>query len=582
MRVIGQTITLITLATACALASFAQAQPGGPGNGALVPLGDAPEPNENPITESKRVLGKILFWDEQLSSDNTVACGTCHKPASGGADDRLETHPGFDRLYGTADDVIGSPGIRALDSNGMQLNDPLFGHGPQVTGRATPSFFTSMFADSNFWDGRASDEFIDPITEEVVIDNGGSLESQALGPILSTVEMAQLDRDWDDVVAKLAQVSPMALATNLTDDMNDALQGGQAYGDLFRSAFGDDEITPVRIAFAIASYERTLVPNETPWDAYIAGDNNAMTADQIAGWNSFNNNTPCGNCHTPPLFSDDNFRNIGLRPSLEDLGQFEVTGQNNDRGDFKTPSLRNVGLRGALMHVGWVTDVADSIDFYNAGTNNTGHTQFTADQSGIPQTNTDIDEIDVFGDDPVRRGQVVEFLNNGLTDPRAANEVFPFDRPVLASERFEQTIESERITAVSADNTGTETQFSASIVSENGSRSGNLFTADETLSINIALNIDSADRGQAADFYCVVIYDGQTFALQANGSYLPWDGSAASLSPSRSTAALSGIENVAVAQGLTGISGSFRIHVGYRTATSEIRYNEEAITFSVE
>jgi len=158
-----------------------------------------------------------------------------------------------------------------------------------------------------------------------------------------------------------------------------------------------------------------------------------MTIDQIQGWELFND-TPCANCHEPPLFSDNNFRNIGLRPAEEDLGQFEVSGQNNDRGDFKTPSLRNVGLRSAMMHVGWITDVSDAIDFYNAGTNNTRHVQFTQDQSGIPYNGVDIDEIDVFGDDPVRRGQVIEFLMNGLTDPRVAAEKFPFDRPTLSSE----------------------------------------------------------------------------------------------------------------------------------------------------
>ena len=56
---------------------------------------------ENPVTEEKRVLGKILFWEEQLSSDDTVACGTCHIPAAGGSDPRLAAHPGPDGLFGT-------------------------------------------------------------------------------------------------------------------------------------------------------------------------------------------------------------------------------------------------------------------------------------------------------------------------------------------------------------------------------------------------------------------------------------------------------------------------------------------------
>ena len=73
---------------------------------ALAELPDVPVPPENPITEAKRVLGKILFWDEQLSSDDTVACGTCHLPAAGGGDPRAAVHPGT--VPGSVDDVAGS------------------------------------------------------------------------------------------------------------------------------------------------------------------------------------------------------------------------------------------------------------------------------------------------------------------------------------------------------------------------------------------------------------------------------------------------------------------------------------------
>src|SRR5688572_33382031 len=88
--------------------------------GASAPLRAAvppvPVPPENPITEPKRVLGKMLFWDEQLSSDASVACGTCHRPAQGGADPRAGRFPGIDK--GTIDDVRGSPGIVSLDRDG--------------------------------------------------------------------------------------------------------------------------------------------------------------------------------------------------------------------------------------------------------------------------------------------------------------------------------------------------------------------------------------------------------------------------------------------------------------------------------
>lgn len=578
-----------------AFSSIAFAQGGGPGGGGpgggnnggnnggqnLQPLGDAPVPDENPITEPKRILGKILFWDEQLSSDDTVACGTCHKPAAGGSDTRLAVNPGFDQIFGSADDSVGSPGIRALDENGLQLNDPMFGHDPQVTGRATPSFFTSMFADSNFWDGRATDEFVDPLNpNNTIIEQGGALESQAIAPILNTVEMAQQGRDWNDVVGKLQQVTPLSLAENIPADMVDALQGGTNYPQLFSTAFGDSEITPARIAMAIATYERTLVPNETPWDLYIAGDNNAMTIDQIQGWELFSA-TPCANCHEPPLFSDNNFRNIGLRPSAEDQGQFEVSGQNNDRGDFKTPSLRNVGLRSALMHVGWITDVSDAIDFYNAGTNNTGHVQFTQDQSNIPGTGVDIDEIDVFGDDPVRRGQVIEFLMNGLTDPRVAAETFPFDRPTLANETDTSALSlNTDIVGLSSTGATTAATFSGSVVSSDGGNSSAIFSSSEVLAITARIEVDPADVGSSGNVYCVIVYQGRYYAMNSSGSYQAWNGDPASL-PALSTKTFGSIENISIAEQLTQVRGEFAIYIAYDTNDDTLRYSSTPIQFSV-
>ncbi|MGA0868855.1 MAG: cytochrome c peroxidase, partial [Planctomycetota bacterium] len=80
-------------------------------------LPPVPAPMQNPITAEKAVLGKILFWDEQLSSDDTVACGTCHMPgAAGGADPRLGLHPGLDGRPHTADDVLASLGIVRQDA----------------------------------------------------------------------------------------------------------------------------------------------------------------------------------------------------------------------------------------------------------------------------------------------------------------------------------------------------------------------------------------------------------------------------------------------------------------------------------
>lgn len=126
---------------------------------------------------------------------------------------------------------------------------------------------------------------------------------------------------------------------------------------------------------AIATYERTLLPDESPFDLYVAGNASAMTADQVAGRELFRDSV-CSQCHTPPLFTTNDFARTGLRTRFDDNGLQVFTKNTADFGHFKIPSLRNVGLRKALTHVGWITDVQDAIDFYNAGTHDTGHTIF--------------------------------------------------------------------------------------------------------------------------------------------------------------------------------------------------------------
>jgi cytochrome c peroxidase len=375
-------------------------------------------PPQNPITEPKRVLGKILFWDEQLSSTNTVACGTRHRPATGGADPRFARHPGRDNLFQTPDDVFGSLGIVRTNAQGQPVPDPIFGLAPQVTRRAAQPFLTAEFAPSTFWDGRAGGTFIDPETQAVVIPAGGALENQTLDPILSDVEMAHEGRTWADVEAKLAASTPLALARDLPPDVASAIDANPTYPLLFTAAFGTPALTASRIAMAIATYERTLVANQTPWDAFNAGNPNALTPEQQAGLNFFRGSA-CAICHQAPFFTNHTFRNIGLRPIPEDSGRQEVTGQPADAGRFKVPSLRNVGLKAGFMHNGRLATLTDVINFYR-----TPVLQF-------PQNRDPLVPVPVPQNVTI---QLVDFLANGLTDPRVAAEIFPFDRPTLLSE----------------------------------------------------------------------------------------------------------------------------------------------------
>ena len=236
-----------------------------------------PVPPQNPVTAPKAMLGKLLFWEEQMSSNNRVACGTCHTFAAGGGDLRRVVNPGPDGVVPSPDDKFGSPGIVRSDANNLYLPDPVFGLSRQVTSRTSPSVLLAAWFPSLFWDGRAGTSFVDPVTSQVLIPTNGALENQALAPILNRGEMAHDARTFAEASQKLVDCGPMALATNLPADMAAAIAGGVTYPQLFTTAFGTPDITAARIAFAIATYERTLVPDQTPYDAFVGGNPTALT-----------------------------------------------------------------------------------------------------------------------------------------------------------------------------------------------------------------------------------------------------------------------------------------------------------------
>ena len=372
-------------------------------------------PIGNEYSEEKRVLGKILFFDEQLSVDNTVSCATCHQSFTGGADPRIARNPGPDGLLNTDDDILGSPGVIAQDSQTEYDAHPVFGLNRQITGRAANPVINAAYPLELFWDGRANDVLIDPITDEVVLQGFAALENQVIGPPISEVEMGHMDRDWPAITAKLVHARPLALTSNVPQDMADAALDARTYPELFRRAFGDSEITASRVAMAIATYERTLIADQTPWDAFVQGDSAAFSASEARGWNAFQTEF-CTFCHIPPLFTDQSFRNIGVRPIEEDIGRQAVTGDFFDRGKFKVPGLRNAGLKRTFMHNGEFTNLTQVVNFY------AGNDHFLENIDGtIPGININAQD----------RADIAQFMETGLTDPRVANQLFPFDEPDL-------------------------------------------------------------------------------------------------------------------------------------------------------
>ena len=379
------------------------------------------------MTAEKAVLGKILFWDEQLSSDGSTACGTCHIPSVGGAELRsgpATRFPGPDGVFGTADDGFGSPGVVKTDGFGHFEPSALFGLEPQVTGRYAPSPITAGYFQDLFWDGRATSKFTDPLTGAIAIASGGALESQSLGPLLSDVEMAEPARGFADLSARIADARPLALATDLPQDVQVALQSHPTYPDLFTQAFGTADITPVRIAFALATYQRTLVADQTPWDDFQRGVPGALTAQQQRGMVAFETTAACAVCHTPPLFANNNYHALALRPSSEDIGRAAVTGYPWDEGKFKTPSLRNVALRNHWFHNGapQMQDLRDTVAIYGTGVGG-GFDNLDPVLNGLIIPPAEVDDI-------------TEFLH-ALTDPGSPRRpTRSTGRPCASSVRF--------------------------------------------------------------------------------------------------------------------------------------------------
>lgn len=393
-------------------------------NGPVQPLPPPLAPGGNPVTASKAYLGKALFWDEQLSSTRTVSCGTCHFATSGGSDSRSfvngsrSTNPGADGLFNTADDVFASPGVISNNSDGTFSWSAVYGFREQVTGRKARAYINAGYSNSLFWDGRALDVFTDPISGAVVLPAGAALESQVLGPPVSSAEMGHAGRSWSDVAARVTSSKPLVLSPAIPEGLRQWIDG-RGYPELFAEAFGSAEVTPARIAMAIATFERTVYSDRTPFDAAIS-QIGPLTQAEARGQNVFNQSS-CNVCHAGSLFSDNQFHNIGLRPATEDTGRFQVTGANNNIGEFRTPSLRNVELRSPYMHNGHFSTLEEVVEFYNRGGD------FNA--PNIPRN-----LIRPLNLTAQQKSDLVAFLKRPLTDPRVATALAPFDRPTLYTE----------------------------------------------------------------------------------------------------------------------------------------------------
>ena len=198
----------------------------------------------------------------------------------------------------------------------------------QVGGRSSPTIINSGYQYFQFWDGRAK-----------------NLEGQALGPIQNPIEMG------------------------LTlEELEKRLNSIDGYVKQFEKAFGTKPNSD-GVAKAIAAFERTVLSGDAPYDQFKAGNKTALSEAAERGRKVFFNKASCSSCHSGPNFTDGGFHNIGVGMDKKkpDVGRFEVTKLEGDKGSFKTPTLREIARTAPYMHDGSLKTLEDVVDFYDKG-----------------------------------------------------------------------------------------------------------------------------------------------------------------------------------------------------------------------
>lgn len=262
-------------------------------------------PADNPMTEEGVALGRRLFYEPKLSLDNSISCASCHSPQTAFSDDK-PVSTGVNGAIGTRQSM-------ALVNLGWQ------------------NFF--------FWDGRAK-----------------TLEQQILEPVPNPVEMHQ---SWEKAVEKL--------------------NADMTYRNDFFKAFGEEGIDKEKASKAIAQFLRTMISGNSRFDVMYKIENSlplsaadqqvSITPQEWAGYDLFKslNGADCFHCHNGPLMQVQKFSNNGLDHSFADPGRQGVTGNPNDLGRFKVPTLRNIELSGPYMHDGRFQTLDQVIEHYSSG-----------------------------------------------------------------------------------------------------------------------------------------------------------------------------------------------------------------------
>ena len=278
-------------------------------------------PPDNLMSEAKVILGKLLFYDPILSGNRDVACATCHHPASGYAE-TLEISIGVNgEGFGSKRSFRQPNDIPFTKRNSQSILNAAF-NGIDIFGDYIPEEAPM------FWDLRVS-----------------SLESQALEPIKALEEMR----------------GHLFAEEEILDEVVNRLNEIPEYRKLFKEAFHQDSSVSIEnLARAIAAYERTLIANNSRFDQYMRGNENALSESEIEGFDAFKE-AGCGNCHNGPMFSD--FKTHVISAPSNDKLPYPDSGFQSTFA-FRTPTLRNLRFTFPFMHSGKLGSLKEILEFY--------------------------------------------------------------------------------------------------------------------------------------------------------------------------------------------------------------------------
>lgn len=308
----------------------------------LEPLPVMLHPEQNPADPEKVELGKLLFFDPIQSGERDVACATCHLPRFGFSDGR-------DLPLGPSGEGLGPD--RTLTDPDMV---PEARNSPTVVNAGFNRFHREWTADGFlFWDGRKR-----------------RLENLVTLPQRELSEMRGTAYAVEDVL----------------DTVLHRLRDIPEYEALFRGAFPDraeavdrgertSAIDSLSLSMALAQFVRSLSGNDSRYDRFITGDEDALTEAERRGLVVFHERGGCAECHSGPMFSDFDFHVVGAKqqgPGFQatphdDFGRWNATRVDRDRYRFRTPSLRNVAVTDPYMHAGGYATLREAVEFFNRG-----------------------------------------------------------------------------------------------------------------------------------------------------------------------------------------------------------------------